>query len=63
MNPTATFDRTKFEETMTAMMIQSSPLSQTYLFYAAMILQCGLVFDTQMEAPASVHFDIDHYVF
>lgn len=62
MNPTATFDRTKFEETMTAMMIQSSPLSQTYLFYAAMILQCGLVFDTQMEAPASVHFDIDHYV-
>ena len=60
MNPT--FDRTKFEETMTAMMIQSSPLSQTYLFYAAMILQCGLVFDTQMQAPASVHFDIDHYV-
>ena len=60
MNPT--FDREPFEQTMTAMMIQSSPLSQTYLFYAAMILQCGLVFDTQMQAPASVHFDIDHYV-
>lgn len=60
MNPI--FDREPFEQTMTAMMIQSSPLSQTYLFYAAMILQCGLVFDTQMQAPASVHFDIDHYV-
>lgn len=59
---TPTFDREPFEQAMASMLLQSSPLSQTYLFYAAMILQCGLVFDTEMDAPASVHFDVDHYV-
>ena len=62
MVTTPNFNREPYEQTLAAMMIQSSPLSQTYLFYAAMILQCGLVFDTQMDTPASVHFDIDHYV-
>lgn len=59
---TPTFDREPFEQAMASMLLRSSPLSQTYLFYAAMILQCGLVFDTEMDAPASAHFDVDHYV-
>ena len=54
-------DRSAYEETLGAMIIQSSPLSSQYLFYANMIVQCAVEFK-QMEAPASVHFKLDHYV-
>lgn len=54
-------DRSGFEEAMGAMIIQSSPLSSQYLFYANMIVQCAVEFK-QMQAPASVHFKLDHYV-
>lgn len=54
-------DKSAYEETMGAMIIQSSPLSSQYLFYANMIVQCAVQFK-QMKAPASVHFNLDHYV-
>lgn len=54
-------DRSAYEETLGAMIIQSSPLSSQYLFYANMIVQCAVEFK-QMQAPASVHFKLDHYV-
>ena len=50
-----------FEEAMTAAIVQSSPYCANYLFYASMIVQCATVFKP-MEAPASVHFNVDHYV-
>lgn len=61
---TQTFDptaRAGFEEAMTASIVQSSPLSQTYLFYAHLICQCNVNFKS-MKAPAAVSFNIDHYV-
>lgn len=61
MSTTFTPDRSGFEEAMGAMIVQSSPYCSQYLFYANMITQCAIHFKS-MQAPASVHFNLDHYV-
>lgn len=53
--------RAGYEEALTSMIVQSSPFSANYLFYAHMICQCNVVFQS-MKAPAAVNFQLDHFV-
>jgi len=51
-----------FEEAISAMTVQGSPVSSQYVFYMHMISQCRVVFDEKLPVPAAIHFDYDHYV-
>lgn len=59
--PITEADKWGFQEALGSMIVQASPLSAQYLFYANMIVQCAIQFKS-MQAPASVHFNLDHYV-
>jgi predicted metal-dependent peptidase len=39
----------------------SNPKYVDYLFYAHVVGQCKIIFDTSMQAPAGVNFMYDHY--
>lgn len=39
----------------------SNPTFNDYLFYAHIIGQCKIIFETGMQAPAGVNFQYDHY--
>lgn len=52
--------REAFEETM-ATMFSNPTYSSTYLFYAHILAQCRIVFDTSLPAAAGVNFEHDHF--
>ena len=49
-----------WEQTI-ANMFSNISYANSYLFYAHMLAQCRVVFDTTMQAPAGVNFMHDHY--
>jgi predicted metal-dependent peptidase len=51
--------REKFDETIANCF--SNPKYVDYLFYAHIIGQCKIIFDTSIQAPAGVNFMYDHY--
>jgi predicted metal-dependent peptidase len=51
--------REKWDETLANMF--SNPKYVNYLFYAHIISQCKIIFDTSIQAPAGVNFMYDHY--
>lgn len=53
-------DRESLDEAL-ANMFSSTKYSNSYLFYAHIISQCTIKLDNNMEAPAGIAFNIDHY--
>lgn len=52
--------RDGFEQAM-ANMFSNPNYSNSYLFYAHIIAQCKVIFDTEIQAPAGINFMHDHY--
>ena len=55
------FDRKPFEDSITQMFFGDS-YRKSYMFYGYLLSQCSVVFDTELKAPAGVHFNVNHYV-
>jgi predicted metal-dependent peptidase len=53
-------NRGKLDDTLAAM-FSNIEYRQNYLFYAHMVGQCSIKVTTELEAPAGVAFNVDHY--
>ncbi len=52
---------TPWNQTVSAMATVGNEYSSDYVFYLHMISQCRLKFDNELQAPAAINFEYDHY--
>ncbi len=58
----ASDERKGFEEAVISMLARHSPYSREYVFYAHLLSQCKVIFDTTFKAAAGVSFKHSQYV-
>jgi predicted metal-dependent peptidase len=51
----------EFDEAISAMSVQSSPLSKDYIFYMYIVSNCRVHFEPTLPAAAAVNFQYDHF--